>query len=291
MTDAAAGGDPTLFAGCAAYYERGRLPYAPGLASILADTLEPERRRRLLDVGCGPGIVTLALAPHFAEATGLDPDPDMIEAARRRAARLEITGVRWLVARAEDLPVDIGRVDMVVFAQSFHWTDRDRVAATVWQMLEPGGILAHIAPAGGDPSSPAPEGPRSTSHPAPPQVEIDELVRRYLGPVRRAGQGTRPHGTPAGEEQVLHRAGFVDRVRTLIPAEGPGSAEALRDADDVVADVLSRSYSAPHLFADRRAEFERDLRDLLHRAAPDAVFAVPLPATELTTWRRPAESS
>jgi len=34
---------------------------------------------RLLDVGCGPGSLTLLLAPLFDQAVGLDPDPDMLE--------------------------------------------------------------------------------------------------------------------------------------------------------------------------------------------------------------------
>jgi len=41
---------------------------------------------RLLDVGCGPGSLTVVLAPLFASATGLDADPQMIAEARRIAA-------------------------------------------------------------------------------------------------------------------------------------------------------------------------------------------------------------
>ncbi|TDC59173.1 class I SAM-dependent methyltransferase, partial [Streptomyces hainanensis] len=70
--------DETLFAGTAAYYRRGRLPYAPGLAEALADALRLDRRGRLLDVGCGPGVVALTLAGLFAEVVGVDPDGGMI---------------------------------------------------------------------------------------------------------------------------------------------------------------------------------------------------------------------
>ncbi len=54
--------DSTRFQGSATYYERGRLPYAPGFAETLATVLGLDGRGRLLDVGCGPGIVLLALA-------------------------------------------------------------------------------------------------------------------------------------------------------------------------------------------------------------------------------------
>jgi 16S rRNA G1207 methylase RsmC len=74
---AAAGGwetwswDESLFAGSAGYYEQGRLPYAPDLIGAFARSLALDGQGRLLDVGCGPGTVTLRLAPLFEVAVGL----------------------------------------------------------------------------------------------------------------------------------------------------------------------------------------------------------------------------
>ncbi|WP_407078410.1 hypothetical protein [Streptomyces sp. NPDC005435] len=48
-------GDETLFAGTAAYYTRGRLPYAPGLALVLARALRLDGTGRLLDLGSRAG--------------------------------------------------------------------------------------------------------------------------------------------------------------------------------------------------------------------------------------------
>src|SRR3954471_4905029 len=120
--------DRTLFRGSAAYYDQGRLPYAPGYARQLAQLLGQRGEGRLLDVGCGPGTVTLALAPFFSETVGVDPDPDMLVHAARNAQRLAIANARWVEARAEDLPSTLGSFRVVLFAQSFHWTDRERVA-------------------------------------------------------------------------------------------------------------------------------------------------------------------
>lgn len=61
--------DPSLYAGSAAYYARGRVPYPPELATLLAAELGLDGSGRLLDVGCGPGSLTLLLAPLFAAAT------------------------------------------------------------------------------------------------------------------------------------------------------------------------------------------------------------------------------
>ena len=124
--------------------------------------------------------------------------------------------------------------------------------------------------------------PQSPSHPAPPIAEIRELVRRYLGPVRRAGQGTLPNGTPDREDLVISKAGFVAFARHIIPA----GQMIERNSDDIVAMVFSLSQSAPHLFEDRLADFERDLRALLYEASPDNRFVECLPATEIKIWRK-----
>ncbi|WP_051760165.1 class I SAM-dependent methyltransferase [Herbidospora cretacea] len=255
--------DETLFEGAAPHYERGRLPYAPGYAETLAAALGLDDRSRLLDVGCGPGIVTLATAPFVGEAVGLDPDPGMLAEARRRAERRGVANVRWVAGRAEDLPGDLGAFQAVVFAQSFHWTDRDRVAAAVLRMLPPGGAFVHI----GNVQSPV----------AAPYAEIGDLVRRYLGPVRRAGQGMLVDGTPGREDLVLARAGFGPAERIVVPA----GQTVDRTPDDLVAWTFSRSDSAPHLFGDRLADFEHDLRALLG----EGPFPERLPATEIRIWR------
>ena len=271
--------DSTLFRGSAAYYDRGRLPYAPGLADALADALDLDGRGRLLDVGCGPGTVALALAPRFAEVVGLDPDEDMVAEAARQAGRRGVTTARWIVARAEDLPAGLGTFRAVVFAQSFHWTDRDRVAATVRDMLAPGGAVVHISDLKDPP--PGPEAP--LHHPDPPFAGIRELVIRHLGPVRRAGQGTLPGGTPGREDLILAGAGFGPRERVVVPA----GQVVIRTTDDLMAWVFSQSGSAPHLFGDRLGDVERELRALLLAVSPDGRFAERLPPTEIMIWPAP----
>jgi SAM-dependent methyltransferase len=274
--------DSTLFQGSAAYYERGRLPYAPGYAERLALALDLDGRGRLLDVGCGPGTVTLSLARFFAEAIGVDPDKDMLAEAERQASIRGVTNARWVAARAEDLPAGLGEFRVVVFAQSFHWTDRDHVAATVMRMLEPGGALVHMSDLKDPPPDPAlPPLPA----PVPPYPRIADLVRQYLGPVRRAGRGTLLRGTPDGEGVVITRAGFENFERPIVP----GGQVVDRTADDIVAWVYSRSDSAPHLFDDRLGDFEQVLRLLLRQASPDGHFAEYVPPTEIMIWRKPQD--
>jgi SAM-dependent methyltransferase len=272
--------DSTLFKGSAAYYEQGRLPYAPDFAQTIAAALGLDGHGRLLDVGTGPGTAALAMAPFFAEVVGFDPDEDMVIEAQRQSERRAVPNARWLVGRAEDLPAGLGTFQVVLFAQSFHWTDRDEVAATVFGMLEPGGAFVHMSDLKDPPDDPqAPPLP----HPAPPFSGIQELVRRYLGPARRAGQGTLPNGTPNREDLVLSRAGFQDFQRLIVPA----GQVVVRTENDIVAWVFSRSDSAPHLFGAQLDSFERDLRTLLRQVSAGGLFAEHLPPTEIMTWRKP----
>ena len=270
--------DETLFLGSAPFYVQGRPPYAPSLAATLWDTLPLDGRQRVLDVGCGPGVLALELAPYVGDVVGVDPDAGMLDEARRRAIGLGITNASWLQMRAEELPDDLGTFEAVTFGQSFHWVDQPLVAAKMRAMLLPGGAFVHVA----DVKTPLLERD-PLPYPAPPYAEIRALITAWLGPVARAGQGTLPRGSPNTEEPVLAAAGFQGPERFHLPPAGP----LLRTEDDLMAWVWSLSGSAPHLFGARRGEFEAELRAVLRQAAPGGRFAEWLPDTDVRIWRTP----
>ena len=255
--------DPTIYDGAAGYYRRGRPPYSPQLESVLAQELPLDAGGRLLDVGCGPGVLTARLAHLFDEAVGLDPDPAMLAEARRAVGERGVTNVRWVTAVAEDLPgAAPGPYRLVTFGQSFHWTDGARVAEAVYDMLEPSGALALIVhTVEGRPPPPSP-GP-----PPIPHREIKALVEAYLGSTQRAGQGAaRSRGHRF--EDVLARTRFGS-VQTIFV---PGVADLVRDTESVLAGYFSLSSSAPHLFGDRVEDVVRDVRALLASQSPGGLF-------------------
>lgn len=274
--------DETLFGGCAKYYARGRLPYPQNLADALASTLGLDGTGRLLDVGCGPGTVGLQVAHLFDEVVGVDADREMVEEARRASASRGDATSRWLQMRAEDLSADVGAFRVATFAQSFHWMDRERVAAIVFDLLQPNGAFVHVDCASTVvPPLPVQTGRRG-EHPEPPFESIDALVRRYLGPGRRAGQGVLRHGTPSGESKIVEDAGFGAPQTVFVG----GGAWSSRSIDDLVAYVFASSASAPHLFAKQIDTFEHELRALLTEASPSGLFSQRAPYTQLRLWRK-----
>jgi SAM-dependent methyltransferase len=256
--------DPTIYQGAAAHYRPGRPPYSPQLEAVLTEELGLDGSGRLLDGGCGPGVLTVRLAHLFEEAVGLDPDPAMLAEARRAAEERGIENTRWVQARAEELPEAApGPYRAVTFGQSLHWTDEARVVEVVYDLLEPGGGLALVVhTVEGRPAPQTGPGP-----PPIPHAEIKALVEEYLGPDRRAGQGLAPVRYHRFED-VLVRTRFGAPRSVFVP----GIPDLVRDSESVLSGYFSMATSAPHLFEGRADEFADEVRELLRSRSPEGVF-------------------
>lgn len=271
--------DPTIYLGSAAHYRYGRPAYSPDLEALLRQKAGLDGNGRLLDVGCGPGVLTVRLAYLFQQTVGLDPDASMLAEGGRAAEEKGVKSIRWVQSLAEDLPaVAPGPYRLVTFGQSFHWTDEQPVAEIIYDMLEPGGALALIVhTVTGRPRPPDP------GVPAIPHDEIRALVEKYLGSIRRAGQGIFPERTHRFED-VLVRTRFGVPRRFFVP----GIPDLLRDSESVLSGYLSLSSSAPHLFGDRLDDFTRDVRELLANRSAEGVFWDWPGDTEVVMARKPS---
>jgi ubiquinone/menaquinone biosynthesis C-methylase UbiE len=114
---------------------------SPLLAPLL-ETLRPTEEDRLLDVGCGPGRMTLMLAPLVKEAVGIDLTPQMLDQARAAQATQGITNVRWQQGDALPLPFDDGAFSIVITqATLHHFADPAAVLAEMARVCAPGGRI------------------------------------------------------------------------------------------------------------------------------------------------------
>jgi ubiquinone/menaquinone biosynthesis C-methylase UbiE len=104
---------------------------------------------RILDVGCGPGrlaIVAGTAAAPGGETCGIDPAPEMVELARRRATRAGAP-VRFEVGVIEALPFANDRFDVVLSSLMLHHLPDElkrRGLAEIHRVLRPAGRLVAV---------------------------------------------------------------------------------------------------------------------------------------------------
>ncbi|KAK5651161.1 hypothetical protein OQA88_13208 [Cercophora sp. LCS_1] len=134
----------------AATYAKHRPSPPPALVNLILGhhAATGGRRGVLLDVGCGPGMATRALSPHFGSAIGCDAGESMIQVARELGGETA-TGqpIRWEVCDAETIDqipslVPTESIDLVTAAYAAHWFDMPKFWAAAAKILKPGGTVA-----------------------------------------------------------------------------------------------------------------------------------------------------
>jgi trans-aconitate methyltransferase len=252
--------DPTLFASTAGYYSRYRFPYPQELFSYLIQAYGFDGTGTALDLGCGPGLLAIPLAPRFKRMVAMDPDEAMLAEARRAASSAGVRNIEFVKGSSWQLSPELGSFRFVVMGQSFHWMDRDQVLSTLYDMLETKGGLAVVN--------------QKRQTPAEIKSAEDETVKKFLGERRRAGTGYYEH-PPDRHDVVLARS----RFNMLAPWHY--SYEREQTIDEAVGFVFSTSRATKQLLGDRAAEFEAELRKQFQLAAPAGKFRLGVDVTVL----------
>jgi SAM-dependent methyltransferase len=117
-------------------YDRYRIGYAAELYDALF-AYGLTQGQRVVDVGCGTGLVTAELVRRGCSVTGVDCSDAMLAHARQR-----VGSASFASARAECLPFGSATFDAVTCAQAFHWFDQPRALAECSRVVRPGGIVA-----------------------------------------------------------------------------------------------------------------------------------------------------
>jgi 2-polyprenyl-6-hydroxyphenyl methylase/3-demethylubiquinone-9 3-methyltransferase len=96
---------------------------------------------RILDVGCGAGILTEPFARMGGSVTGIDPSPEIVAAAKLHAA-VSGLAIDYRVASAEEIAEAGGHFDVVTALEVVeHVTDVDRFVAVCGSLVKPGGLM------------------------------------------------------------------------------------------------------------------------------------------------------
>ncbi len=170
--------------------------FVPVLGADVLALLDPRPGERILDLGCGDGVLTARIAAAGAEVTGIEPAPDLAAEAERRGLRV------WRQDAREPWPE--GGFDAVFSNAALHWiTDPAPVLAHAFAALRPGGRF--IAEQGGFGNVAA-------------VVTALNAARAALGVA-----ACRPWDFPSPLRQTarLEAAGFAVETMALIPRPTP----------------------------------------------------------------------
>lgn len=99
----------------------------------------------VLDLACGPGLITCAAARIARSVTGIDLTPAMLEQARRTQAAQGLANLTWMIGDVESLPFRPSAFSRVMTRYSFHhFLNPQAVMAEMVRVCRPGGRIGVI---------------------------------------------------------------------------------------------------------------------------------------------------
>jgi ubiquinone/menaquinone biosynthesis C-methylase UbiE len=207
--------------------------------------------QRVLDVGCGTGVVAITAARLGAKVTGLDLTPELLAEARENA-HTAIMEIDWHEGDVEDLPFEPNTFDVVISQFGHMFAPRPEVAVSqMLRVLKPGGTIAFST--------------------WPPELFVGRmfaLVASYMPP---PPPGAAPPPQWGDANIVRQRLGdavrniFFDRATMLIPTLSPQHARVMmeRTAGPVLKLVEMLTTSDPEKLAQFRREYEATVSEYL----------------------------
>lgn len=257
--------DLSIYEGTAWYYSRFRPKYPPSLVTILRENFQLDGTGRLLDLGCGPGPVAMALTHLFEEVLAMDPDDGMRAEGERIARERGISNIEWRFGGSKDLSPKLGQFRLVTMGNSFHWMDRARTLDALYDLVADGGGIAVVGE-----GAPIPPPPMT-----PWRAAINGVIKRYLGDRPLPWENSiflRQHldaGPPPPEQR--HEA-YIARSRFKGLTSYVESFDVEWTVDSIIGNLFSMSFCSRRVLGDRVDAFERDIRKAVLAAEPSGIL-------------------
>jgi SAM-dependent methyltransferase len=189
----------------------------------ILEVLHPLDQKRILDAGCGGGLLSKALSSHGATLVGIDPDASSVDLAARTAPQ-----ALFLRSGAERLPFAATTFDAAIFLNSLHHVPVDLMSealAEAARVLRPASRLVVVEP--------LPEGSFFDSF---KMIEDETIVRAAA----QAALNAATHALPLS----------LESVRTLF------RNELFRDLDQFVQRIVQVDARRMAVVIQKRAELE-----------------------------------
>ncbi|MGM0866607.1 MAG: class I SAM-dependent methyltransferase [Bacillota bacterium] len=234
-----------LFKGSAGYYSKYRPMYPSSLIRFLVETFSLNGEQNLLDLGCGTGQLTIRFSDWCHKIVGIDVEPEMIEEATRIHQEVRMGQIQWFNGTLEQYNTENHEhFHLVTIAKAFHWMDRPNVLEELFDMISPGGGVAIIDN----------YEPNKTLKPW--QIRFNEVIEKWYGKDRKAGNSTYTHPVTSHEE-VISQSKFNLEVHTLPTYEITWTIESL------LGNLYSTSYGSKRFLGSDVSLFERDVSEAM----------------------------
>lgn len=236
------------FAGTETYYAAHRPDYAPAAVEYLVDRFEVDEESVVLDLGCGAGQLAIPLAEHAGTVVGMDPNPRMLDEARRRAESRGTGNVELLEGSDADLRAGLGSeytpFRLVSMGRSFHWMDQRPTLDYLRGVIGTGGGVAIVT--GEEPL---------TRCDAAWTAAVYDVVDDFLPDIPERETGDVEYEDPWDE--MLDERGYVDVETRYFDQVVEWSV------DRIIGYVYSLSFAPRASFGDDAGVFEDTVRERL----------------------------
>ena len=227
------------FATSAPLYEQFRPPYPPEYFRSVAQKLGLSKQHALVDLGTGPGLLALGFAPYVGRIVGVDPEPAMLDAARKAAARAR-QSLTLIEGTAEALPAGIGTFNVVTIGRALHWMERGAVAALFERLVAPGGAIVVCSA-------------RSAADGRNAWLDEYNEARRFWS------------GSSGGRRYLADFQAVLEGTRFRVAESITVESRHEIAAGDLAQRVLTFSTSSPDVLGDKRAAMLQDVEQRLLR--------------------------